>query len=642
MGRISIGRQPAAQTNLSRHGHDISQSTKFTSAPFMLQPVYHHLLNAGDAVHVESNMFTRTQPVISAANAKVDFFVDWFFVPATMIYTNWSQVRYKTDDILSSSTLGFANDDTEKFLRSLWQNGDFPLVDFQSLLDGYFRNGSWTDGIIHADHRMENLVYLDENFESWGQSARRLLMMLQMNPDVINFMGRAIDNPANPPYMPPVFPIYLAAYHMIYQKAYRLQAINGYNSFISNLDWMRKNYKRYNDDANFTPDETSFNISDWLVQFLEMHYMPWQADYFTEVSNAPIISPGSFLNTDIDDFAKSVAGYFGKDSLWVDYTGRNVSLDVEKDLSEIYTFEPNNNVDSLLGLRTAFAFEKFLRVSQRATRDYEGQTLAHFGFKVPHDALHNISKIASFKSSLQIGEVIGTANTFDAQSGAGSPLGEIAGKGYSTMNGHKSKFTAPCDGVLMAVQYSIVRPNYTMTGVDKVNVIQSVRDLFIPEFDHLGKQPLFAYECMRPNGSLPQDNVHRNFDIVGWQWRFEQYKRKYDRSSDAFRPSFNNNSVNNYSSWTVTRRPYDAQVAHYGDLENGSSALYNMLGNPHVLDDLMVVPFHDVDDGFVEGRDYSETPWLFYQTDPFLHFLENHVTLVSVMSEYGEPTLGGI
>ena len=85
--------------------------------------------------------------------------------------------------------------------------------------------------------------------------------------------------------------------------------------------------------------------------------------------------------------------------------------------------------------------EKLLMITGRTKKTYDAQVLAHLGVEVPHDVKHDISCIGRTTFDLHIGEVTSLASTSD------SPLGELAGKGWSMGQGKQFKFTAPCHGV---------------------------------------------------------------------------------------------------------------------------------------------------------------------------------------------------
>ena len=288
------------------------------------------------------------------------------------------------------------------------------------------------------------------------------------------------------------------------------------------------------------------------------------------------------------------------------------------------------------GLRRMFAVEKLARVIGRAKMDYDSQVLAHFGFKVPHDVKHQLSHLKTQHSIIHIGEVISTADTYSSGSGgsSGSALGAIGGKGYGIIKSgdRPFKFTAPCDGVIMCTFSAVPRLRYYGT-FDKQNVLTNRVSFYQPEFDKLGMQPIYHYEAFHFRSSS-SDNSNR----LGWQFRYEQWKRKYDRVSEAFALPSNYGQLNQNSAWVVSLSPY----ATVNDLSGASSygvgwSNAGLVCKPTELNSAMVVPYTTQ-----WNTAYLTNPQTMFYTDPFICQFRANVKKVSVMSAYGEPDLGTI
>ena len=221
---------------------------------------------------------------------------------------------------------------------------------------------------------------------------------------------------------------------------------------------------------------------------------------------------------------------------------------------------------------------------------------------------------------MHIGEVVSAADTWNGSDQTGAALGSISGKGYVNIQFEKRKFTAPCHGVFMAVYSAVPRLRYCGT-FDKQNSVTGRFDLYQPEFDRLGMQPLYTYEA---ECGVAGSSSNR----VGWQWRYSQWKRKYDRVTEAFAPDVYWQQVNQYSAWVISRLPYADDHAivppHFDDF----------LCPPTALDNIMVMPYSTTWQGA-----YVESPWLMFGRDPFLNDLHVSCKKVSTMSKFGEPVL---
>ena len=73
-----------------------------------------------------------------------------------------------------------------------------------------------------------------------------------------------------------------------------------------------------------------------------------------------------------------------------------------------------------------------------------------------------------------------------------------------------------------------------------------------PEYDKLGAQPLYSFEAEAGVAGVSSTRI-------GWQYRYQQYKMKYDRVTEAFANNVYggiSGSVNQYSAWVLGRLPF--------------------------------------------------------------------------------------
>ena len=90
---------------------------------------------------------------------------------------------------------------------------------------------------------------------------------------------------------------------------------------------------------------------------------------------------------------------------------------------------------ALAQVRASFAMDKLLRVVNRAGKHVDDQLFAQFGVRIPQGVSGEVYKIKSYHSLFHIGDVIQTATTVDSD-GNDIPLGEMAGRGVSLLNGN--------------------------------------------------------------------------------------------------------------------------------------------------------------------------------------------------------------
>lgn len=644
MSKIDL--MPDYRANLPRTGHNLSHNLGFTCTTAHLLPVFHDFLNAGETVTLGFDFNLRTQPLASAAMSNLKTHTEYFFVPMQLLYQGFSDWYYGIREEFSSRFS--VNGELANFV--------LPTVDIHSVMRYIYdqRNStSWIDG--------SNYVYCHE---SPSISGYRLF-------DMLGFRANRCVNPDAPKDSAnnALFPYQLLAYNCIYQNYYRLDTREHFQPNSFNVDYYFNN--------------GTISAQDF-AKYCMLHYRPFDNDYFHDIKISPIVDvlnlnnksaldtakqyltrgnvltsgvpgvangpfsdspfysssdPSTFIQTQfgmkgiVDEYSSQT----GENSIYYDSAGDDVSSGTAGFNSSANLVDSNDAaafhhhdyeiVDTVNGLdigtaniRAMFASEKLWSVTGRAKKNYDDQTLAHFGFKVPHDPKHQITCFGHDVSEIHIGEVISTANT----GASGSPLGEIAGKGYGAQGGQRHKFTAPCHGVIMAI-FSVVPEEYYQDTFLKANKISTREDLYTPEYDHLGMQPLFGYEV-----SWYNDNAS---EIVGWQYRYEQWKRRYNRVTSIFRSVLPvpGDPAGSLSSWIHSIQPF-AGVTPRDMPQNGYPYLFNH--RPNELNDIMLVEYNTQYSSTFVSRPYSV-----YETDPFV--VNSHIDCVKVstMSDYSLPRL---
>lgn len=522
--------KPQHVANLPKTGHNLGFVFDYTCAPGMILPINQDLLNPGETVYLDIDLSSsRTMEMQSAAYANMDIHVEHFFVPLSLIYSPFESFIYQTNDFFSS-------------FFSSQNNIKLPLL---NLLQQKTSIISDKDVSVGPNAVISGVT--TPLFDSVGKSAARLFEHLGY--------GRIVADSTE--FNPNIFPWALCAYNAIYQYYFRFDDFEIFDSGAYNLD-------SFVDRTTFF-----FNSSRCLL-----HYAPQNMDYFNSLKNSPIIS-GTNVNVGLNnlplaknwlsrDTTSSVgvsnfpvigAGSVGTSGNVTVAPGFNSqSTDLVKTNFGFRSTYGSSSIDSLslsgfpngvdintANLRALFANEKLWTITGQAKKTYDAQTLAHFGFNVPTDVKHQVQKIGSQVFPIRVGEVISTSGTAD------QPLGTVAGKGYVSGDGRRqSKFTAPCHGVVMSVAYvSVDRVNYS--SFNKINSIATWQDFYQPEFDHLGMQPIFGYEI---SSSSSNEVADQNFGkIVGWQYRYEQFKRKWNRGTSAFVPG------GRFHSWNAIREP---------------------------------------------------------------------------------------
>lgn len=617
---------PDAPRPQGRTAHDMSHDFKFTMANGMLLPVEHDILLPSDTVYLKFHYFGRNQfPFLAPAMVDIDFHTDYFFVPMQMLWTPFGSFIEGVNDTFSSHFYSISNSLGSPKTQLI----NLPLVNYT-----YLRNYVYDN---RRSYYINPRSLSDTHIlpEVLGRNYARLMDMFGFNPEV-----------STTSYLnPPSFPYQFLAYQAIYQNYFRLDDREKFDPTTFNLD-------RYVDSiSSGNPVLPQSVAADEFMGTFLLRYRPQYFDYFSSVKASPLLHDVNMLATldnsefvGFNDFCfklgledGNVGPSFNPDHLTPSYS-QSFSFD-----DSIKNVEFTSN--SVNDLRSAFALDKLLSVTARARKNYDSQILAHFGFKVPHDVKHEISHLGHEVSTMHIGQVMSLAETDNAS------LGTRSGDGTVSQKSKGIKFTAPCHGVLMIIFSSAVRYDYEVPYLRR-NFVQSRLDLFVPEYDHLGMQPVFAIETFpvitgttaTNHNYLPAD---RAFTIQGWQYRYSQFKRGINRLSHAFSPDANElmpNAGQTLNSYVAYRKPFNGNV--FGvrfDSEFGwevgnfqySQQEANFQSLPTDTNNLFSVEYQtswpSVDTGVY--------PWMLYVNDPFLIASRIEYKKVSIMSAYSMPKL---
>lgn len=618
MAKNSVLGSPGHFARLPKQGFNLSHSLKFTSSCGHLLPIMQDQLRVGEKVRLNVNLFSRTQPLATAAMVDVYEFIDFFFVPMRKLYHNFDQLIMSVDDFNSVSLAQSVNS------QSLVV---FPKLNFTGM----------ARRMVDGNTKPDDISVYGNHFDNFYAGATRLLDLLELCPNV--FMPYAGDSTTGAPlfnvpenYLPDLNISSLLAYQAIYYDYYRLSNWEQNNNFAYNVDDFRNG-----DYINVT---SSSMLARWKDMF-SLRYRPYQRDYFKAIEPSPLLSP-------IGTLTSLAPGSLGLSSInqWLglddDYLTTNQSGVIEQSSSSTSFGDVLTNVGlqldnnpgqlSLSSLRTAYAFEKLLKITNRAGKHYDDQVLAHFGFKVPRGISEEVYYLGSYNSKLTIGEVVSTADTSDSSV---SNLAEIAGKGYNvrdarTGNGNMSDidFVAPCDGILMAIYSCVPKLNYVV-GLNRLHTRLTKYDFPQPELDNLGMQPLFGYQ------GVPR--TQQAAIRVGWQYRYMESKVKYNRAThnflgrDAYGQDMNDFGMQH--DWTLAFVPfqsdYNFDVANWWDY---------LLCRPTDLNDIMLVHYNPaLTRSYLAGDESHDSVWYnaLYQRDPLIHDVSFKYYKTSFMSTFG-------
>lgn len=633
---------PMHRNQMSRHSHDVSQGYTTTLACGQLRPVYFDVLGPGDSVYYKTKAFARLQEVVTAFLGEIDVHLDYFFVPLQMLYTPFGQVFAQTNDVISDNFVG-----TERFSLDMFPT--FSINDFVDSRENRYKGGLWL-------------------LECFGMSTARMLDDFDLNSyavcDAYQQQHASGDMPSEAlPYAlthsPNITPWIPCAYQAIFNKYFR-------NDAVERLD-----VPSYNFDSAYES-----GVIPAARNILALRYSQRPSDYFTDVKISPLYSAVNQFAASADGTPEGEGGQkltnvLQKVNQWLvgsgDYvSGSNIFQvgsneanlefgDSYNDVSLVSTARMSNagsvsdqinSFNNASAIRTLFAVDKFLRVYGRAGKTYDDQILAHFGYEVPHDVKHDITHLGHNRFVVTSEPVYSSSASPD-----GSLLGQVGGQGSAGIETDGDKFTAPVHGVFMCIVHAVTKPRYQNT-FSKLHLLTDRLSFPIPEFDQLGMQPMYGYEAQPIfffNGQGTETSTR-----IGWHYRYEQFKRKYNRVSLAYNTalpaslggddaqmSMQDVGANAFNPWVLSREAFNYSDSFDGEQPNELNfANYDVLQRstfyerPDALNNIMVVQY----DGNWKN-DYFKSPHLMFQQDPLIFDFKCDCKKVSWMSETGEPSL---
>lgn len=578
-----------------RSGFDLSRRICFTSKAGELLPVYYKLVYPGDKFQIRHQLFTRTQPVNTAAYTRIREYLDWYFVPLRLINKNLPQALMNMqNNPVQASGIGankiITNDIPWTALGNDGQNGR-GLASFLQ----YMYEGAYDKKILPV------LNFFGFNA---GTCGAKLAMMLRYG----NFISPTYTGASksfglstspdfsllayNTKYSVNVIPF--AAYQKIYADHFRFSQWEKNEPYTYNFDW----YSGGNVFASFAS-----GYSDSLKEYVSgnnlftLRYANWPKDLFMGVM--PNSQLGDVSVVDVLPTSSDSPNLIG-DVVGVTVDNVNATgLIAMNDTTEPGVFNmrpartPQTNAVlravisnpslqasfSVLQLRMAEAVQRYREVSQVADQTARDQIYAHFGVTLSPALSDTCFRIGGSASNIDISEVVNTFLGPDTETEA-----NIKGKGVGTGQGGTS-FSSDEYGILMAIYHIVPLLDYVITGQPQDLLYTNTADLPFPEFDSIGMQSLhfgrfFNYKTITfasdPTGS-----------VMGYVPRFIDLKTDYDEVYGALRSTL--------KSWVAPLDPtYLSKWVSSTILPGESTPVYSLnygffKVNPSVLDSIFRV-----------------------------------------------------
>lgn len=583
---MSLFNMSAVKNHPRRSGFDLSNRVCFTSKAGELLPVFWDIVYPGDSFKIKTQLFTRTQPLNTAAYTRIREYLDFYFVPLRLINKNLPTALMQIQNNPVQAT-GLSSN---KIVTT-----DIPWVsvatsnDYNSLAGLSFVRNSFPD----------NFDLL--GFDSITQSAKLLMYLRYGNflpstaSDVQKSLGlsssldlRNSENSSTGYTSMHILP--LAAYQKVYADFFRFTQWEKNQPYTYNFDW----YSGGNVLASLTSQALAkkYYSDDNLFT---LRYANWPKDMFMGVMPDSQLGNVSIVDASGSEGVFPVGLLDAKDgTLRAGLLARSNSSPAEKSPLEMQTssiLSANTTYGvyaqravglassfTVLQLRMAEAVQKYREVSQFADQDARGQIMAHFGVSLSPVLSDKCVYLGGSSSNIDLSEVVNTNIT-------GDNAAEIAGKGVGTGQG---SFSGNFDeyGIIIGIYHNVPLLDYIITGQPQNLLYTNTADLPFPEFDSIGMQTIQFGRFVNSRAVKWTSGVDYRIQTMGYLPRFFDVKTRYDEVLGAFRSTLNN--------WVAPLDPsYVSKWLQSSVTSSGALTLNLNYGffkvNPRVLDSIFNV-----------------------------------------------------
>lgn len=547
----------------TRSGYDLTQKINFTAKAGSLLPVWWQPLVPFDDINVNVSSFVRTQPLNTAAFARMRGYFDFYFVPYRQMWNKFptaitqmkTNLLHASGPVLKDNTpLGdelpyFTAQQVSEYISEL----EASVNQF-----GFYR--AWLVCII-----LEYLGYGDF-YQYISQDAGGEGKVWSSNPMLANLK-----------FSP--FPLF--AYQKIYADYNRYTQWERSNPSTFNIDYVSGAPESLQMDFTVRGFKDSFNLFD-------MRYCNWQRDLlhgtipqaqYGEASAVPLSDQSFVITNGKLQFTPTSQGDLSVATDANNYLGTGTVGSIRSSTFNLTGTPSEYGSISILALRRAEAAQKWREVALASEEDYPSQIQAHWGQSVSQAYSDMCTWLGSVNVDLSINEVVNNNIT-------GDNAADIAGKGTMSGNGGIHYNSKGEYGILMCVFHVLPQLDYITSAPHFGTTLTNVLDFPIPEFDKIGMEQVPVIRGMNPvkgtSGFPVSDRLY-----FGYAPQYYNWKTCLDKSLGEFRRSL--------KTWLI---PFDDQqlvAADSVDFPNNPNVEADSVKagffkvSPSVLDNLFAV-----------------------------------------------------
>lgn len=338
----------------SRNGFDLSFKKNFTAKAGELLPVMVKEVLPGDSFKINLRSFTRTQPINTAAFARIREYYDFYFVPYDLL---WNKANTVLTQMYDNPQHSVSMNPTDNFVLS----GTMPSITASGL----------AKYLVNVNDSGEELNYFGYNRALCSAKLMEYLgygnFYRYAKGDQFTWDEHPLLNNLN-------FNIFgFLAYQKIYSDYYRDSQWERIAPSTFNVDFMdgsgNNSIEPYLDGDSSSDIITNYNLFD-------LRYCNWQKDLFHGL--VPHQQYG------------------------------------ESAVVQISNVESGNSTDfTILALRQAEFLQKWKEITQSGNKDYKDQIEKHWGVSAGDALSEMCTYLGGISSSLDINEVVNSNITGD-------------------------------------------------------------------------------------------------------------------------------------------------------------------------------------------------------------------------------------
>ena len=551
----------------SRNGFDLSTKRNFTAKVGELLPVWHTSVLPGDKVNINLKSFTRTQPLNTAAFARMREYYDFYFVPYELLWNKFGAAITQMNSNVQHAS-GIRLDDNKSLSGKLPYVTAEQIANYLGVLDvsdsGRSKNPFGFSRTALTVKLLEYLGYGD--FSGFLNTGGAGSSTWNENPLMFNLEFS-------------LFP--LLAYQKIYADYYRYTQWERSNPSTFNVDYI-KGTNDLNLDISGIADSVDFSMFD-------LRYCNYQKDLFHGV--IPVAQYGSAATMPFNTQGKIVSSWQEATPEVPNFASNGVNgaaVTYNKEYGYLMAggqplkwSEPGLKLDpnatfnlTVLALRQAEFLQKWKEVAVSGEEDYKSQIQKHWGVSVSEFLSGQCRYLGGTATSLDINEVVNNNIT-------GDNAADIAGKG-TFANGGSITFESRGEyGIIMCIYHALPIVDYVGSGVNPSCTLVDATSYPIPEMDKVGMELVPLVRVMNPKTS--DENLPSKSTFLGYAPRYINWKTDIDKSVGAF---------------TKTLRTWCLPM---GDKELSAANSFNFSNNPNVEPNSVAAGFFKVNPSIVDS-----------------------------------------